>query len=386
MYKVVHEEPAPLSTVNPDLPPHLQEVINRACAKDREPRYQDALELKRDLEGRRAPAAAAPAAVPAAPPGPRQEAVPPAPVPAHIPPPPVSVPPVPAKRRYSAKMIFAIIAVAVILFAGVLTAIILATSSSSSETSMVIVPDLEGATWEEARSEAEDVGLDIEKSEVSTDEFPEGEVISQDPAAGDEVEEGSTVNVDVAVAVSDDTQDDTDGDDTTGGDDTTKDDDDVTSGGNSDFSFDMQEIGKGNPISGLKVTDISWSDKGEYFRIVFEFEEEGGGEVTKVPNCRTWYTGSGSEGHENYSEIYIALDDILPEQLDDAAFAVADKSVSLGDPLIETMERVSSGDTEPVFFLVRCSYSEAHSGVSSRPHRLLYMSDPMRVILDIQKM
>jgi hypothetical protein len=78
----------------------------------------------------------------------------------------------------------------------------------------VTVPDLEGATWEEARSEAGDVGLDIEKSEVSTGEFPEGEVISQDPAAGEEVEEGSTVNVDVAVAISDDTQDDTDGDET----------------------------------------------------------------------------------------------------------------------------------------------------------------------------
>ena len=214
MYKVVHEEPTPLSTINPGLPPHLQEVINRACAKDRESRYQDALELKRDLEGRRAPAAAAPAAVPAAPPGPRQEAVPPAPVPAYIPPPPVPVPPTPAKRRYSAKMIFAIIAVAALLFAGGLIAIILATSSSS-ETSEVAVPDLVGITWEEARSQAESAGLDIERSEVSTGEYPEGEVIAQEPAAGEKVEKGSVVNVDVAMSTSDDTQDDTDKDDTT---------------------------------------------------------------------------------------------------------------------------------------------------------------------------
>jgi len=295
--------------------------------------------------------------------------VPPAPVPAYIPPPPVPVPPTPAKRRYSAKMIFVIIAVAALLFAGGLIAIILATSSSS-ETSEVAVPDLVGINWEEARSQAESAGLDIEKSEVSTGEYPEGEVISQAPAAGEKVEEGSLVNVDVAMNVSDDTEDDGDS----------------TSGGNTDFSLDMQEIGKGDLVSDLKVADISWSDQGEYFRIVFEFEREDGGEVMEVPNCNTWYTASGSPGHEKYYELFIALDDILPNQFDYAPFAVAGKPVSLGDPLVETMERVSSADTEPVFFLIRCSYSEAHPGVSSRPHRLMYESDPMRVILDINKM
>jgi len=362
MYKVVHEEPPPLSAINPDLPPHLQAVITRACAKDREARYQDALELKRDLEEKKAPAA---------PPEPREAAVLRAPVEAVIPPPPpVPVPPAPSKRRYSARAIFSIIAVAALLFAGVLIAIILATSSSSSETSEVAVPDLIGISWDEARSQVESAGLDIEKSEVSSDAYPEGEVISQAPAAGEKVEKGSVVNVDVAMSTSDDTEDDGDS----------------TSGGNTDFSLDMQEIGKGDLVSDLKVADIKWSDQGEYFRIVFEFEREDGGEVTEVPNCNTWYTASGSPGHEKYYELFIALDDILPYQFDYAPFSVADKPVSLGDSLVETMERVSSADTEPVFFLIRCSYSEAHPGVSSRPHRLMYESDPMRVILDIQKM
>jgi serine/threonine-protein kinase len=207
MYKVVHEEPPPLSAINPDLPPHLQAVITRACAKDRDARYQDALELKRDLEEKKAPAA---------PPEPREATVLRAPVEATVPPPPpVPVPPAPSKRRSSTRVIFIIIAVAVVLFAGGLIAIILATSSSSSETSEVAVPDLVGITWEEARSEAESAGLDIERSEVSTGEYPEGEVIAQEPAAGEKVEKGSMVNVDVAMSTSDDTQDDTDKDDTT---------------------------------------------------------------------------------------------------------------------------------------------------------------------------
>jgi hypothetical protein len=234
----------------------------------------------------------------------------------------------------------------------------------------VAVPDLVGISWDEARSQVESAGLDIEKSEVSSDAYPEGEVISQAPAAGEKVEKGSVVNVDVAMSTSDDTEDDGDS----------------TSGGNTDFSLDMQEIGKGDLVSDLKVADISWSDQGEYFRIVFEFEREDGGEVMEVPNCNTWYTASGSPGHEKYYELFIALDDILPYQFDYAPFSVADKPVSLGDSLVETMERVSSADTEPVFFLIRCSHSDAHPGVSSRPHRLMYESDPMRVILDIQKM
>ncbi len=370
MYKVVHEEPPPLSAINPDLPPHLQEVIARACAKDREARYQDALEIKRDLEEKRGPAAAAPAVVPVIPTEPREETVLRAPVEAAVaPPPPMPVPPTPSKRRYPVKVVLAIIAVAVVIFAGGLIAIILATSSSS-ETSMVTVPELQGSTWDEARSEAESAGLDIEKSEVSTGEYPEGEVISQAPAAGEKVEKGSMVNVDVAMSKSDGK----------------KDNGDSTSGGNTDFSLDMQEIGSGQTVSDLKVADISWSDQGEYFRIVFEFELADGGEVTEVPNCNTWYTASGSPGHEKFYELFIALDDIQTYQFDYPTFAVAGKPVSLGDPLVETMERVSSADTEPVFFLIRCSYSEAHPGVSSRPHRLMYESDPMRVILDINKM
>lgn len=162
-------------------------------------------------------------------------------------------------------------------------------------------------------------------------------------------------------------------------------DEDVSiSGGNMDFSLEEQEIGSGDFNPDLKVTDIRWADHGEYFRIVFEFEMTDGSEVSEVPNCNTWYPGA--PGDKKYYELYISLNDIPFYTLDYAPFAAADTPISLGDPLVETIERVSGADTEPVFFLVRSAHSDAHPGVSSRPHRLMYESDPMRVILDIQKM
>jgi hypothetical protein len=175
----------------------------------------------------------------------------------------------------------------------------------------------------------------------------------------------------------DDADDEEDGDDA-------EDDDASTSGGNTDFILDGQEIGTGEYIPELRVSDIRWSNHGEYFRIVFEFENSDGSEVTEVPNCRTWYPGG--PGSERYYEIYISLSDIVTYKFDYAPFATPDTPVSLGDSLVETMERYSTADGESVFFIVRCSHSEAHPGVSSRPHRLMYESDPMRVILNIQNM
>ncbi len=162
-------------------------------------------------------------------------------------------------------------------------------------------------------------------------------------------------------------------------------DEDVSiSGGNTDFVLEGQEIGSGDYIPDLEVTDIRWADHGEYFRIVFEFEHTDGSEVTEVPNCHTWYPGA--PGDERFYELNISLEDVIQYRFDYAPFVTAEIPLSLGDPLVETIERVSGADTEPVFFLVSCAFSEAHPGISSRPHRLMYESDPMRVILDIRKM
>ena len=68
---VVHEAilnraPTPLARVNPDIPPELERIVNKALEKDRRLRYQSASEIRTDLQrlkrakdSRRAPAATA---------------------------------------------------------------------------------------------------------------------------------------------------------------------------------------------------------------------------------------------------------------------------------------------------------------------------------------
>lgn len=157
-------------------------------------------------------------------------------------------------------------------------------------------------------------------------------------------------------------------------------------GGNTDFSLEKQEIGEGGYVRDLRITDIWWADHGDYFRIVFGLEKSDGSPVTEVPNCCTFYPGSYDPASENFHELFIFFEDIPRYQFDYAPFQADDTPVSLGDDLIETMEGVGVADTEQVRFRICCSYSPAHPGVSSRPHRLMYATNPMRVILDLQKM
>ena len=49
MYKTLHEEPAPPSTINRRVPPEFDRIISRALAKRPEDRYQTGRELARDL-------------------------------------------------------------------------------------------------------------------------------------------------------------------------------------------------------------------------------------------------------------------------------------------------------------------------------------------------
>ncbi len=49
MFKILHEEPAPPSTINPRVPPIFDQIISRALAKRPADRYQTAREFARDL-------------------------------------------------------------------------------------------------------------------------------------------------------------------------------------------------------------------------------------------------------------------------------------------------------------------------------------------------
>ena len=49
MFKILHEDPAPPSTINPRVPPIFDQIVSRALAKRPEDRYQTAREFARDL-------------------------------------------------------------------------------------------------------------------------------------------------------------------------------------------------------------------------------------------------------------------------------------------------------------------------------------------------
>ncbi len=80
----------------------------------------------------------------------------------------------------------------------------LATSVPSASLSVVAVvdtPNFRGLTLEEAEAKATDYGLVVRVTPVETDESDAGTVLDQDPAPGESVDEGSTIDLAVAQAV-----------------------------------------------------------------------------------------------------------------------------------------------------------------------------------------
>ncbi|MGP4113807.1 Stk1 family PASTA domain-containing Ser/Thr kinase [Streptomyces sp. 4N509B] len=233
-YQHVNEAPAPPSSHAPDIAPGLREAVDaivlRALAKDPDERYATADAMRHDLH---AALTGAPLEHPAGPAGadatsttdttetsrlPRQApphaaaepataepaTAEPAPSPTrtqHTPRTP-SGPRAPGRRRREPRRRGRAVLAAVVTLALVVGAVLLGRSlvgggqaAADGGPDLVSVPDLGGMSVERARATAEEAGLTPREGASRPCPVPEGRVCATDPAAGTDVEAGSTLTL-----------------------------------------------------------------------------------------------------------------------------------------------------------------------------------------------
>ena len=178
-YKHVREDPLPPSMINPDVSPGLEAVVMKALAKNPQNRYQNAVEMRRDLERclEGTPVYATPVL-------PRDEAAPGA-TRAYP-----AVAGAPAGGRSLAWLWISIIVIVILAGIGVgVWAIV-------RNTGGVSVPSIIGKTITEAQQVLADAGLKMKVAKTVIDpEKPKDVVISQDPGPGTKIDKGETVEV-----------------------------------------------------------------------------------------------------------------------------------------------------------------------------------------------
>ncbi|MFW6642148.1 Stk1 family PASTA domain-containing Ser/Thr kinase [Nocardiopsis algeriensis] len=196
-YQHVREEPVPPSQVDPQVPEWLEDITLRAMTKDRDQRYQNAAEMRADIQRGLAgmPTQAGTMAMAAA--GST-----------------TMMPPAEGGRyddRYDddydddyrdekgkggKTALWALLGVGVI--ASLILVFVLLSGGGSDEAEQVAVPDVAGSTFEEAEAELTEAGFEKVVEETRADpEAEEGTVIETDPEAGAEapVDEEVTVFV-----------------------------------------------------------------------------------------------------------------------------------------------------------------------------------------------
>nr|MBA2313650.1 Stk1 family PASTA domain-containing Ser/Thr kinase [Actinomycetota bacterium] len=196
-YKHVREPLAAPSTINPDVPSELDAIVMKAMAKNPDNRYASALEMKQDLErflsGQRVHATPllgdeTTVAVPAA--GGTQvlhrtEVAEP-------------VPEARERRRGAGFWLF--LSVLILALFGLLAWLLLNNlldDEPTPQAQRVEVPNVVGDDIADARSTLESAGFEVSESRKSSTRN-EGQVIEQDPGAGERVEEGSTIELTVS--------------------------------------------------------------------------------------------------------------------------------------------------------------------------------------------
>lgn len=190
-YKHVREDPPPPSTVNSDVPKSLDAITMKALAKNPDNRFASAGEMQEDLErflaGQKVHAtpllATTQAMTRAQPRGSETVVLQQT----------DDYDPGPEPRSRAAWYVLATLAI-LALFAGLAW---LLASNFFGGGKTVDVPNVVGKKVGEARTILERKGFEVETDRVKSTK-PEGEVLDQDPAAGDEVDEGETVTLTVS--------------------------------------------------------------------------------------------------------------------------------------------------------------------------------------------
>jgi serine/threonine-protein kinase len=210
--KHVNELPKPPSSLRPEIPPELDQIVLRALAKDPEDRYQTAEEFIEDLERveaglpiSRSTATAATAILAGAAVGdatellsesPTRVAAPPAPPPQRRPPtyPPSSPYDEPPRRR---KRWVPWLLVALLLAAAILAGwwVYNQIQDQLEAAEPVGVPNVVGLERDLAVARIEEAELEAAVEEQASTEVEEGLVIEQSPPAGSRIAKGDTVTI-----------------------------------------------------------------------------------------------------------------------------------------------------------------------------------------------
>jgi eukaryotic-like serine/threonine-protein kinase len=180
--KQVSEAPVPPSRLNPEVPKALDAVVLKALAKDPANRFANADEFIAALDAAEADPTTSPvgdtAVFAPVPPPSAPEA-----------PPPGAPPPEEGRRGWRWAILLVLVLALGALAAWALT-----------RPGQAVVPSVLGEQEDVATQTLEDAGFAVETREVEADETP-GTVIEQDPRAGEEVDEGSTVTLSVSAGL-----------------------------------------------------------------------------------------------------------------------------------------------------------------------------------------
>lgn len=132
------------------------------------------------------------------------------------------------------------------------------------------------------------------------------------------------------------------------------------------FSFDTQTIGSGG-YPDLTISDIRWSDQGDYYRFVFEIRKTDGGNADRLPLSQSYYSPDRTRLFIFVSNVSVT-DDQLREEGD---------SVFLGHLPVSRITHTTGPSSIEITFVLDL--------VRPLPCYLHYETAPLRVILDVRK-